>query len=344
MQNRILNPQILIQYLDLYTQYRDRNSSTVAGWLKTAANMAASTASGQTDVNTQIQEKIKFVKSEINAARDFDGWYKLIFTLRDQAEQARGLLTIKGNSVSCFTLHALAGLIILQLQKYGPELNLRMESLREKIIELDIQKNKLMTTEQGKGVSDLNIQKDQYITELALLGDSFYCDEAIRLKLINLKKPNVSEIVEIGCENAANYQVPLCLQPEFCEWYYIFKFQDAPKISFQEFVIKASLDEEERKKYEMMKRIQGDTVAQLEEIYKVKKGSSSGSSDNLTSPSISSASSIEPKELQMVDINVINQETPGISNHPSALFSEQYARQYTEAEEKEPESLYTNTP
>lgn len=343
MQNRTLNPQILIQYLDLYTQYRERNSGTVTGWLKSAANIAASTASGQTDVNTQIQEKIKFIKSEINAARDFDGWYKLIFTLREQAEQARALLTVKGNSVSCFTLHALAGLIIIQLKKYGTELNLKMDLLRHQINELDKQKYDLMTNEQGKGVADLNIQKDRYITELALLGDSFYCDEAIRLGLIKLKKPNVSEIVEIGCENSANYQVPLCLQPDFCEWYYIYKFQDAPKISFQEFVIKASLDEEERKKYEMMKKIQGDTVAQLEEIYKAKsKGSANSSSDNLHSPTISSIGSTEIREPQMVDIDAISQLSPGISNNPSTLFSEQYEGQLR-VEENNDENPYTYT-
>lgn len=281
MHNRF-NSQVLIEYLNLYTVYREKDNGTAIGWARGLAD-----ATGLSNVKIKIDEILKFVTSEINAAKDFPSRYKLITTVREQAEIARKLLKVNDTSVSCFTLHGLAGLIILQLLKTGPELSEKIASLTAEIEYLDLEKKRLMNEQQGKGIEQINKKKDQCIKELAYLGDPFYCDEAMRLGLIELKKPHASELAKIHCQSTGNYEIPLCLQPNFCKWYYEYKFQNESKISFEEFVIVASLDEEEGQKNEVLRKKEDDKVIQLAQMHREKrsqqdsKRSGSGSSENL---------------------------------------------------------------
>src|SRR5688572_20787707 len=112
------HPQIIFDYLALYTEERKprRNSATNSvkyGFEKFAyyAYIAPEPA------DDQLDKIVKEMQAEIATAKTFEDWYKIIFKLRENAEKAQTLKYGGDESLLRQTLHAVANLIICELEK-----------------------------------------------------------------------------------------------------------------------------------------------------------------------------------------------------------------------------------
>lgn len=282
MQTRLLNPQIFLDYLDLYQKYREKDRTSALGWLKATVSTGVSKVTREDPVIKKIDNIFAEVKAEIKNAKDFKSWIEVILTLREKASAAQNLKTLNEPALSWLTLQATADFIILELEKEpelekGNEFKRYMACLNEELIKLEIDRRNDIKTGQGKGVIGINKKKDAILKELAMLGDLCATDEAIHRNLLDattLIVPEPGDLVEYECSVDANYAAPLCLQPNFCEWLYGLKFQSIKKVSFLEFRLEAIDNSEElsaRKK--MQEQVEANKQLELEALHRLKRES-----------------------------------------------------------------------
>lgn len=256
------HPQIIFDYLALYTEERKprRNSTTNSikyGFEKFA--YYACVASEPAD--DQLDKIVKEMQAEIVTAKTFEDWYKLIFKLRENAEKAQTLKYGGDESLLRQTLHAVANLIICELEKCEfdkdtDDYKLYTTVLYKKITELqNLERKKkeyiqhCLNVRQGKNVDDANKAYNEVILELALLGITDSVNTARQHQLLkDYSLPQPTETEEFSCSDSANYGMPLVLQRKQCEWLYINKFQQlqSVRVSFFDFkkraLLKAEMD------------------------------------------------------------------------------------------------------
>ena len=253
MQTRLPNPQVLLEYLNLYKKYREADRTSTISNVKWLAEKAMSTVGGQDPVLEQIDRIIVAVESEVKTAKDFTDWFNLIFILREKASEAK-LLKYKNNeSLLHETLHAMAGLIICDF--YGQEstktlYTQQIDKLKKEYKETKDVIKHCLDDRNGKGVEEQNRKLRDIVYRCAMLGDDKHMLNKARLfNLIDhLKIPEPTEIEEYLCDTSVNHGGPLCLQPRFCEWLYERRYHKTiSHVSFGEFT-KNAVDKAEKDK------------------------------------------------------------------------------------------------
>lgn len=246
------NPQVLLDYLDLYTQNRTKENESILAKIKEDVKYGYETALSyfgrQKPVDDQITALVGQVKKEINQAKTFEQWYTLIFTLRECAARAQGFKYSISNSTSKLseTLHALAGIIIYALTE-NSKFKSRVSTLQAQSALLYAHAKYCIDKKDGIGSDADKKKRKEIILILAKLGDNTAIDEVMDgaykedNDLNYLKRPEPEDRNEFHCEDRSNVAVPLCLQHDFFRWLYEKTFQQLNRIDLERFISRAAL-------------------------------------------------------------------------------------------------------
>ena len=260
MHTRLPNPQVLLEYLNLYKKYREADRTSTMSTIKWAYEKSKSVVTSQDPVQEQIDRIIVAVESEVRTAKDFADWFNLIFILRRSATEAKALKYKNDESLLHETLHAMAGFIVFDFNSQETTRNLfaqQVEKLKKEYKDTKNIINHCLDDRSGKGVEEQNKKLRDIVLKFSMLGtDRRMLNKARLFKLLDhLKVPEPSEIEEYMCDSSVNHHVPLCIQPRFCEWLYAHRYQKSiSPVSFSEFTKNAI----ERAEKEKLKKEQED--------------------------------------------------------------------------------------
>ena len=249
------NPQVLLEYLDLYVRHRTKENEAFFAMLrekfKYGFEFLASFFVRQKPVDDSINSLVQQVQKEISQAKTYEQWYNLIFTLREHAAEAQGYkyplpfpFTIPTSRLS-ETLHALAGMIIFSLSN-NPKFKKRIEILQGQAATLYTHEKYCIEKKDGIGAEADKKKRNLILLILAKLGDNTAIDEVMDKiykednDLKYLKRPDKSDLSEYHAADA-NVAIPLCLQREFFEWLYELLFRSMNLTELKSFIKIAAL-------------------------------------------------------------------------------------------------------
>lgn len=253
--------QTLSEYLELYTKHRLTPQSLtkqLSESAKYSVELVASLWTGNKPVSDRLAEIVADVDSKILAAVTLDNFYDLLILLRKNAEEAQSLKWNKDNSMLCVTLHAMANIIITDLQKH-PAFQDKINKLKDNVTQF--KKNIIDYThdpiKNGLGVPEEEKRLYKCLWELTVLGEFEFYKEARRFNVyyassdynptekqikpsdkypLPIKLPCTEDIVAFKKnELYANYAAPLVLQKDFGKHFYFETYQSSTRIDFDRF-------------------------------------------------------------------------------------------------------------
>lgn len=296
--SRLPNPQLLLDYLDLYPKYREEDRNSVTNRAKYGLEYVASYVTYKPPVDDELTKLVTIIKSEINkcVGKEAIEWYKLSTALRGElyAQAAQHLKRKEGNSTLYETCHALASLILNELKEckflqtsedsaYSNFIYKKRHDLIEKLKVTRATKQNYIQDKKSNDVDEMTETENEILKELSELGDIPSFVEAEARKLFpEYKRPSVDDQTALKCHGIANPCAPLELQEDFFEWFFKGKFQPIAGVSITEFranawrrvnqTLNSTLSEKERELDLVKERLKMESEAmKLQEELKKKE-------------------------------------------------------------------------
>ena len=247
----LVNKQVLLEYLDLYSKQREPHA---VGLLQSYYSNS---------ITDKLGTIVASIRAEIETAKTNENWINLIFKCREEAINAQ-LQKMKPEASLLFeTLHGLASLIICQFKGYDFKNTLNNDKAPLDAISKEIDKLNAALTEcrsnqkicfrenRGINIESYNDQEKKLLLKTAYLCDPDSFNEAKKQNLFPSFNPTYLSTLDLyvrptavdtknyNCSESANYGHPLFLQEQYCKWLFDTEFKPKLQFSFSEFIEKA---------------------------------------------------------------------------------------------------------